>query len=383
MTKKKMHQFERFALVQRAAHVMLLISFTLLGITGLPQKYPTTGWSDFIISAFGGIELTREIHHVSAFVLMVLTIYHIIDVGYKIFVRRVPMSMLPGIKDAKDAWQALMYNLGRAKNRPQMGRYTFEEKLEYWALVWGTVIMGSTGFMMWNPITTARFLPGEFIPAAKAAHGGEALLAILAIIVWHMYAVHIKTFNKSMFTGKLTEEEMLHEHPLELADIKAGIAERPVDPKTLRKRQLVYWPMATLLAGALLFGAYGFAFAETSAITTVPPRISEVPAYLPLTPTPAPTPESTEVVLTWNGTIGSLFQTRCAACHGAAALGGLNLTTYQQTLAGGTSGPAIIPGDPGASLLISRQELGDHPGQFTADELDIVRQWIENGAPDN
>ncbi len=84
-----------------------------------------------------------------------------------------------------------------------------------------------TGFMMWNPIATARFLPGDFIPAAKAAHGGEALLAVLAIIVWHMYGVHIKHFNKSMFTGKISEEEMLDEHPLELADIKAGIANRP------------------------------------------------------------------------------------------------------------------------------------------------------------
>ena len=133
------------------------------------------------------------------------------------------------------------------QNLPQMGRYTFEEKMEYWAFVWGAIIMGATGFMMWNPISTVKFLPGEVIPAAKAAHGGEALLAVLAIIIWHMYGVHIKRFNKSMWTGKMSEEEMLHEHPLELADIKAGIADRPVDPihfanareSTSRLRQ--YW----------------------------------------------------------------------------------------------------------------------------------------------
>ena len=86
---------------------------------------------------------------------------------------------------------------------PQEARYTFGEKVEYWSVVWGTVIMAVTGFMMWNPISTLRFLPGEAIPAAKAAHGGEAVLAVLAIIIWHFYHVHIKTFNKSMFTGKL------------------------------------------------------------------------------------------------------------------------------------------------------------------------------------
>ncbi|MCS7039976.1 MAG: hypothetical protein NZP34_10260, partial [Caldilineales bacterium] len=75
--------------------------------------------------------------------------------------------------------------------------------MEYWAVIWGTAVMIITGFMLWNPITTTKFLPGSWIPAAKAAHGGEALLAFLAIIVWHVYNVHIKTFNRSMFTGKL------------------------------------------------------------------------------------------------------------------------------------------------------------------------------------
>ena len=76
---------------------------------------------------------------------------------------------------------------------------------------------------------------------------GKGFLLILAIIIWHMYGVHIKRFNKSMFTGKMSEDEMLHEHPLELADIKAGLAERPVDPAALRKRQRIYIPIAAVL----------------------------------------------------------------------------------------------------------------------------------------
>jgi cytochrome b subunit of formate dehydrogenase len=261
--------FERFHWAQRLAHILLLTSFTVLAITGLPQKYALQGWAQFMIKAFGGIETTRVIHHSAAVVLMLLAVYHTLDIGYKIFVRRVRLSMLPGIKDVRDGWQALTYNLGFSKRRPQMGRYTFEEKLEYWALLWGTVIMGITGFMMWNPITTTRFLPGEVIPAAKAAHGGEAFLAVAAIIVWHMYHVHIRHFNQSMFTGKITEEEMLHEHPLELADIKAGLAERPIDPKILRKRRMIFWPIAILLAAGMLLGIYFFTNSEKTAITTV------------------------------------------------------------------------------------------------------------------
>ncbi len=73
-----------------------------------------------------------------------------------------------------------------------MDRYTWEEKVEYWSLLWGTIVMIVTGFMLWNPIATARFLPGEFIPAAQVVHGGEALLAILAVLVWHFYSVHLR-----------------------------------------------------------------------------------------------------------------------------------------------------------------------------------------------
>ena len=215
---------------------------------------------------------------------MLGTAWHLLVFGYLSYVRRTRLTMLPTLQDAKDGWQALMYNIGRAQSPPQMGRYTFEEKMEYWAFVWGAIIMGVTGFMMWNPITTARFLPGEVIPAAKAAHGGEALLAVLAIIVWHMYGVHIKSFNRSMFTGKMTEEEMLHEHPLELADIKSGIADRPVDEATLRKRQRLYLPIAGVLALFMLLGVYGFVNAEQTALTTVERQVPTVEVFVSASP---------------------------------------------------------------------------------------------------
>lgn len=271
----------RFPLARRIEHWVMMLSFTLLGLTGLPQRFPNAGLSQAILNGLGGIESLRNIHHIAAIVMMLGTAWHILVMGYSVFVLRDKMSMLPTLQDAKDGLQALLYNIGIAKTYPQMGRYTFEEKMEYWAFVWGAFIMGLTGFMMWNPITATRYLPGEFVPAAKAAHGNEAVLAVLAIIIWHMYGVHIKRFNKAMFNGKMTEEDMLHEHPLELADLKAGIADRRPDAATLRKRQMIYYPIAAVLTLGMLGGIYGFINAEETALTTIPPIVETVEAPPP------------------------------------------------------------------------------------------------------
>lgn len=375
----------RFELARRIEHLVMLLSFGFLGLTGLPQKYASSGISIFIVNLLGGVENVRSIHHISATVMMIGTIWHLIVFGYKFYVKRTRLDMLPSLKDAKDAGQSFMYNIGVAKTRPQMGRYTFEEKLEYWAFVWGTIVMGLTGFMMWNPITTSNILPGEFIPAAKAAHGLEAVLAVLAILIWHFYGVHIKLFNKAMWTGKMTEEEMLHEHPLELADIKAGVATRPVDPVIRKKRERVYFPVAAVLTIAMFAGVLGFVNSEDTAITTQPIRVERNNiGYDPLPPTPFPTlaqaPAPKVDDLSWNGYVGGLFEQKCAACHGT--MGGLSLASYADAMKGGQNGAAIAAGNGAGSLLIDVQTPGDHMGQLTPDELALIQEWIDAGAPE-
>ena len=397
-TKTPQPTYVRFTVAQRVEHLTMLLSFATLGLTGLLQKYGTFTFSARVISLFGGVENLRIIHHTAALVMMLGTAYHIVIVGYKTYVERRRMTMLPGLQDLKDAITAFLYNLGFQKSRPQMGRYTFEEKAEYWAFVWGTIVMGMTGFMMWNPITATKLLPGDLIPAAKAAHGGEALLAVLAIIVWHMYGVHIKHFNKAMWTGRMTEEEMLHEHPLELADIKAGEAERPVDPVAMAKRRRKYIPVATALTVAMLIGVYIFVASENTALTTIPPQAEQVVVFVPQTPTiipsaiptftptprpPTPTlmpgqPTYTPAPVTWTIDIGPLFASKCIGCHGTS--GGLNLTTYADALKGGVSGPIFISGDPRNSLIINKFLSGAHPyAGFTLDELALLEAWILGG----
>jgi len=384
-------QYQRFPIWRRIEHLAMLLSFTLLALTGLPQKFPQSGVSIFIADVLGGIEDLRRIHHAAAIVMMLGTIWHLAVFGYLAYVRRTRLSMIPSLQDLKDGFQAVLYNLGFAKTFPQMGRYTFEEKMEYWAFVWGTAVMVITGFMMWNPLSTIKFLPGEFIPAAKSAHGGEAVLAVLAIIVWHMYGVHIKRFNKSMFTGRMSETDMLHEHPLELADIKAGIAERPLDPVAAAKRQRVYFPVAAIVSIVLLAGLYGFINAEQTALATTERIIPTIQIYVPFTATPAPTQTQTPLpsdlkptplppgfVLTWDNSIGALFQSKCTLCHDEGATAGLNLTTYADAMKGGDSGVVIFPNDAANSPLVIKQQ-SKHPGQFSAEELSTIVEWINSG----
>jgi len=378
--------YVRFHLSQRIEHILLIISFTTLVVTGLPQKFAGAGWAEALIAGMGGIELVRIIHRIAATVFMLETVYHVVVLAYKVYVARTGLTMLPGLQDAKDAWQAFAYNLGLSKTRPKMGRYTFDEKAEYWALIWGSVVMVITGFMLWNPIATANILPGQFIPAAKAAHGGEALLAFLAILVWHFYHVHLKTFNKSMFTGTLTRQEMEHEHPLELEAIENGTANVDPPARQVQSRRKLFIPIAALLSVGLLVGIYYFITFEESAIATIPP-VENAPVFSPQTPTPFPTAPPTltplpgrSTELTWNGAVGPLFQDRCGACHGSS--GGLSVETYADLINGGVKGPSIIPGSADTSSLVVLQASGSHPGKFSAEELEQVKAWIDAGAPE-
>jgi cytochrome b subunit of formate dehydrogenase len=381
--------YTRFDISQRVEHIVFLLSFTILGFTGLIQKFSANQISDTFIYLLGGIEQVRIIHHYSAIVMMIVSGYHVLVLGYKVFVLRVLWTMLPVIEDLQHLIQDILYFIGFRKHRGYYGRYNYAEKVEYLAVVWGTVIMGLTGFIMWNPLSTTKFLPGDVIPAAKAAHGAEAILAVLAIVVWHFYNVHIKHFNKSMFNGKLNRTEMMHEHPAELAQIEAGQEGKRPPLKVIRRRQQVFFPAALIFTVAFGFGIYKFANYEVTALTTVP-QGETAQVYVPVTPTPRPSPTPPPTLepgaeigaMTWDGYFSGLFRNRCSTCHGVTKVSGLSLSTYPDALNGGDSGPAIVPGNPDNSVLVQKQSLGAHPGQLTIDELDQVIAWIQAGAPE-
>jgi formate dehydrogenase gamma subunit len=389
------HKYKRFSLAYRIEHWVLTFSFALLAITGLIQVYVDSGLARWIVGVLGGVETVRLLHRIAAVVLMLETIYHLVHIGYRLWVLHTPMNMLPGVQDVRNAIQSVRYNLGLSKERAQQGFYTFEEKLEYWAVIWGTIVMGVTGFMLWNPIATTQLLPGVAIPAAKAAHGLEGTLAVLAIIVWHLYHVHLRHFNRSIFTGYLTHEEMEDEHPRVLAEIEAGRRPPKVAPDVLARRRRAFLGVYGVLAICMLIGAYFFVAYEQTAIATIPPA-EDVTVFVHLTPTPIPTlppppPTRTpspvtaaDLPATWEGGIADLFEQKCVSCHSSAlASGGLDLSSYEAAMAGGDSGAAIVPGESHTSLLVANQASGGHPGQFSPDELEQIVHWVELGAPEN
>jgi formate dehydrogenase gamma subunit len=309
----------RFTVPERIEHFVLAISFTLLGLTGLIQKYASAGLSNRTIELLGGIQNTRIIHRSAAVVFSLLAVYHVIAILYKLFVHRVKMTMMPAPKDVADAWNLLRHNLFLKKDPPQMPHYNFGEKLEYWALIWGGIIMVITGFMLWNPLIVTKYVPGTFIPAAKAAHGGEAVLAVLAIIVWHFYNVHLKTLNMSMFTGRLSKHQMEEEHGEErhrLFEEKGRLASMP---SVLRRRRIMFAPVAIVIAAVGVGSIYWGATAEKTAIATLPAPLSKAPIYNPAPQVPE-TPATSQTVSAPRIPHPIEGQERCYQCHGASGM---------------------------------------------------------------
>ena len=382
-------RYHRFSLDTRIEHLLFLISFSTLGFTGLIQKFFTSPFSQAAIRLLGGVESTRLIHRSASVVMMIVSAYHIIALLNRLFVHRISWSMLPTLDDARHVYQDVMYNLGLGKHRARYGRYNYGEKMEYLAVVWGTLVMGLSGFMMWNPLATTRFFPGEFVPAAKAAHGAEAILAVLAIVLWHFYNVHIKTFNRSMFTGYMTHHEMLEEHPVELTLIEKRRETPEPPPEVLRKRRMLFYPVAGVMALTFAFGIWSFITMEDSAILTLP-RGESAQAFVPITPTPRPTPTPTPTpnpnqlagADTWENTFAGLFSERCSVCHGQAVSGGLVLDSYANALKGGSRGAGVVPFDAQNSQIVLVQQAGAHPGQLTPQELVALIAWIQAGSPE-
>jgi cytochrome b subunit of formate dehydrogenase/mono/diheme cytochrome c family protein len=380
--------YQRFDLGQRIEHGIFLVSFSLLGLTGLIQKFAESPISLFFLRLFGGIEGARNIHHVSAIVMLIVSLYHVLELLYRIIVLRSRWTMMPWLDDVKHVLQDVLYYLGIRKEHAHYGQFNYAEKAEYLAVVWGTVLMALTGFLMWNPILATRFLPGEAIPAAKAAHGAEAVLAVAAIVLWHFYHVHVKMFNKSMFNGKMSQHEMEDEHPAQLAEIETK-QKVIIPPQELRKRQMIYAPIAAVIV--IGFGIFNYFFLgyESTAITTVP-QGETAQIFAPVTPSPRPTvtiaPTATpgEGVSSnsWAGNYEALFRNRCSTCHGVTKVGGYSLATYQDALGKTNNGIGIVPGDPEKSMLVQIQSAGSHPGQLTDEELQNVIEWIKAGAPE-
>ena len=215
----------RFTLAQRWEHLVLLITVGVLLLTGLPQTYRTTAWSQDILSTPERVYTVRNIHHIAAILLTLLVVYHLARAIYLLSRRRLPGDMLPTLQDIRDAFQMGRYLLFLTKIKPKFAKYNFEQKFTYWFLFFSIGIMTVTGFILMFPIAVTRVLPGGIIPAAKLAHSTEAIVTGLFIVIWHFYHVHVERLNLSIFTGWLNEEDARTYHPLEYERLTGESAE--------------------------------------------------------------------------------------------------------------------------------------------------------------
>lgn len=223
--------FMRFMLGQRWEHAILVLSVFVLLITGLPQKYRDLSWSQDLLSTPSRLDLIRQIHHIAAIVLTLEALYHLGRAVYLMARRRMSADMFPNMQDVHDAWRMAQYLLFLRKDKPAFGKYNFEQKVTYWFLFFGLAIMGVSGFIIWFPAQFTQFLPGGVVPASKMAHSAEALIAAIFIIVWHFYHVHVERLNLSIFTGRLSENEMRKFHAKEYERITGQSASAPNENK--------------------------------------------------------------------------------------------------------------------------------------------------------
>ena len=215
---------------ERIQHYLLIFSFGLLVISGMALLWPESLAAKLIVVASGGMSGRAIIHRLAAALLIVTGIYHTIWVAVTPRGRETFRRILPAWSDVTDVWQTGKLLLGLSPNMPRFSRYSFIEKFEYWAVVWGMIIMGITGGVMMFTDWSLRFLPKWAWDVGKIVHGWEGILAFAAIIIWHLYHVMWKPgpMNMSWITGRLSFEQFVHEHPLEYASA-VGLEPEQVD----------------------------------------------------------------------------------------------------------------------------------------------------------
>ncbi|GAB4237800.1 MAG: hypothetical protein OHK0028_15170 [Deltaproteobacteria bacterium] len=214
--------YERLNRSERIQHALTFTTFFTLVITGFALKFK---WSLPFLADGASVALRGWGHRAAAVVMVAAGVWHLFYAVFTARGRGHLVRMLPRWKDAQDIVGTLRYYLGMAEHKPKCGRFSYVEKAEYLALVWGTIVMAGTGFLLWFKDEALKHLPMWGLDVATIVHYYEAILATLAILVWHLYHVIVNPdFAPMSFTwidGKLSRFHMEHEHALELEEIDA------------------------------------------------------------------------------------------------------------------------------------------------------------------
>jgi cytochrome b subunit of formate dehydrogenase len=228
-------QYTRFTPFERFLHMLVVTSFLLLVITGMPLKFYYTDWAKVIFHYFGGAGVARSLHHFGAVVTFTYFVLHLSKLASMLWARRSairnpetgrievmrfirgvfgPDSMVPSFQDWHDFVAHQKWFFGKGP-RPQFDRWTYWERFDYFAVFWGIFMIGISGLILWFPKFFTLFLPGWAINIASVIHSDEALLAAGFIFTFHFFNTHFRIekfpMDTVIFSGRISHTEMLHE----------------------------------------------------------------------------------------------------------------------------------------------------------------------------
>lgn len=218
-TKEEPKTFQRFHVLHRLLHIVIIVNFTALTITGFLLRFSHFEWIQGTTALIGGLAVTGGVHRFCAGFFYIGVIIHILWLCYHKFILKGrlmgPDSMLPVRKDLTDIYQNLRYIFGRG-TPPLFDRFSYLQKVDYWAVMLGMQSMGITGLIMWHPEFFAAIFPGYVINIASHFHFHEAVLAVMYIGIVHMSDTHlipeVFPMEKSIFNGKISRERFVNDH---------------------------------------------------------------------------------------------------------------------------------------------------------------------------
>ena len=270
-------EYQRFTRLNRILHIIMIVSFMSLALTGMTLKFSYTGWASFLSRLFGGFESAGYIHRLAAVAMFGIFVAHIVDLLRR--VRREsgslwkmltgPDTMLPTKSDWRDLKGSLRWFLGRGP-RPEYGRWTYWEKFDYFAVFWGIFVIGSTGLMLWFPEFFTLLFPGSLINVATIVHSDEALLAVGFIFTVHFFNTHLRPEKFPMdlviFTGRVPLEEFREDKPREYREqVEKGTLEANLveayPPIVIRAIRAFGWTALAIGFSIVLWIAYAMIFA--------------------------------------------------------------------------------------------------------------------------
>jgi formate dehydrogenase subunit gamma len=207
---------ERLSLWQRWEHALMALSVLLLILSGTALAYHEQTWARVMIRLMGGLAARNLIHRLAAVVLLISCVLHLLGLLFSKSHQHDLREVIPRLRDFKEAWKGMMFALRGKGEKPNYGWFTPMQKLQYWGVLLGCLLMGFSGAMLWNPVATLNYFPKWLLDIMLVIHAKEAQLIFVVFILWHLYDVHIGAgnfpMNPAWITGRMAKDVFAKQH---------------------------------------------------------------------------------------------------------------------------------------------------------------------------